>query len=41
MTEYSYYNCITGDTGRQKQDKAQVATSKLSVRMPVVLTMQK
>jgi len=29
------------DTGMQRQDKAHVATSTLSVRMPIVLPMQK
>jgi len=29
------------DTGMQRQDKAYVATSTLSVRMPIVLPMQK
>jgi len=39
MTEYSFYNCIRYQNA--KQNKAYVATSKLSVRMPVVLPMQK
>jgi len=40
MTEYSFYNCII-DTGMQRQDKAYVATSKLSVRMLILLPMPK
>jgi len=39
MTEYSFYNCIRYRNA--EQDKTYVATSKLSVRMPLVLPMQK
>jgi len=39
MTEYSFYNCI--DTGMQRQHKAYVATRKLSIRLPILLPMQK
>jgi len=35
-------HCTTAlDTGMQRQDKTYVATSKLSVRMPIALPMQK
>jgi len=39
MTEYSFYNCIS--TGIQRQDKANVAPSELSARMPIMLSLQK
>jgi len=39
MTEYSYTKAL--ETEMQRHDKAYVATSKLSVRMPIVLPMQK
>jgi len=39
MTEYSSYNFI--DTEMQRQDKTYVATSKLPVKMLILLTMQK
>jgi len=38
MTDYSFYTAL--DTGIQRQDKAYAVTSKLSVRMPIVLPIQ-
>jgi len=39
MTEYSYTKAL--ETEMQRHDKAYVATSKLSVRIPIALPMQK
>jgi len=41
MTEYSFYCTTALDTRMQRRDKEYVATRKWSVRMPIVLPMQK
>ena len=41
MTQSAIYSKTALDTGMQRQDKTYVASSKLSVRIPIVLPMQK
>jgi len=41
VTSLNTHSTTALDTGMQRQDRAYVATSKLSVRMPVVLPVHK